>query len=581
MNAHPATELSPADGYTAWASRAKGGEAIAASGIPVRIALLATYTTDFLAELIPVAGARAGIAPELVPFPFGQLEQVLLDPQTPLRTGDYAVLCGTHHDVLGSVDETVRRWTALWDAADRRGIRVVQLGFVPPAVDSYGAAAWRTESSRSGLVRAVNARLAESAADRVRFVDTEQLAAQIGLRNWDDPRGWFRVRQPFAADSLPWLATAIADAVAADRGLSARCVVVDLDGTLWGGVLGEDGIDGIRIGTGPDGEAFAAFQHYLRGLTERGVLLAVASKNDLDLALKAITEAPGMVLGIEDFACIRADWRPKSEQLQDISTTLRLGLGSLMFVDDNPAECAQVATAHPEVRTLCLPPAPARFPAALAGLPWLHPGTLSAEDFTRQESYRALAAAEELAAGRSLAEFLDSLDMEAAVEPIEAATVDRAAQLLAKTNQFNPTTRRHNPARVRQLAEDPQWFAATLRLRDRFADHGIVGVLLVRQHDAVAEIDTLLLSCRVIGRTAEDELLAAAAEWALARGCARLTGRYLPTARNALVRELYPSRGFVPEAASTAENAVFTYKLTTGALPRSPHIREARLHHGH
>lgn len=587
MHTRLATELTPADGYTEWTRRAAEAETLAAQGVPVRIALLASYTTEFLTELLPLAGARAGLAPELLRFPFGQLEQVLFDPQSPLREGDYVVLSGTHHDLVDSVEENVRRWVGLWDAAARLGVRAIQLGFAPPATDTYGPVAWRTPQSRSGLVRAVNAALAEQAAGRVLYVDTEQLAAQVGLSRWEDPRSWYRVRQPFAPDSLPWLATAIADTVASDRGLSARCVVLDLDGTLWGGILGEDGIDGIRIGTGPDGEAFAEFQRYLRALTERGVLLAVASKNDRDLALRAIAEAPGMVLGVDDFTCIVADWRPKSEQLQEISDRVRLGLGSMVFVDDNRAECEQVAAAHPEVRTVTLPASPAKFPALLASLPWLHPGSLSEEDFARQRSYQALAAAEQLATGRTLDEFLAGLGMEAVIEPINSTTIDRAAQLVAKTNQFNLTTRRHTQTQVLKISEDPQWFSVTLRLRDRFADHGIVGVLLAEDRGGVAEIDTLLLSCRVIGRGAEDNLLAAVAEWARARGCSRLLGRYLPTPRNALVSELYPSRGFVDDADAdtagdeTTVGSPYGYDLTDGVPPRSPHIREAQLHHGH
>ncbi|MFI5777657.1 HAD-IIIC family phosphatase [Nocardia sp. NPDC051570] len=584
MHTQLAVELSPADGYDSWVRQATALARQAPeenAGVGVRIALLATHTTEFLAELLPLAGARAGLNTELLQFPFGQLEQILFDPQTPLREGDYVVLAGTHHDVLDTTEETVRRWVGLWDAAARLGVRAIQLGFAPPAVDTYGPVAWRTTKSRSALVREVNAQLAESAAGRVRFVDVEQLAAQVGLRNWEDPRSWYRVRQPYAADSLPWLASAIADTVASDRGLSARCVVLDLDGTLWGGILGEDGIDGIRIGTGPEGEAFAVFQRYLKSLTERGVLLAVASKNDRDLALKAIAEAPGMALGVDDFTHIVADWRPKSEQLQEISEKVRLGLGSFVFVDDNRAECAQVAAAHPEVRTLTLPASPAKFPATLAALPWLHPGALSEEDFARQRSYQALAAAEESAQGRSLEEFLASLAMEAVVEPINSTTIDRAAQLVAKTNQFNLTTRRHTQTQVLKISEDPQWFAATLRLRDRFADHGIIGVLLAEDGGGVAEIDTLLLSCRVIGRGAEDSLLAAVSEWALARGCSRLVGRYLPTPRNGLVREVYSTRGFVSESESEQGGSVFGYDLTIGALPRSPHIREAQLQHGH
>ncbi|MFI9502948.1 HAD-IIIC family phosphatase [Nocardia sp. NPDC052566] len=581
MDTSLAVELSPADGYVTWTRRANElAQAPTTHPAEVRLAVLATYTTEFLAELLPLACARAGITPHLLEFPFGQVEQVLLDPKTPLREGDYVVLSGTHHDLADSADDIVRRWVGLWDAAARLGVRVIQLGFAPPPVDAYGPVAWRAPRSRSSLVREINTRLAEQAGGRVLFVDVEQLAAQVGLRHWEDPRSWYRVRQPLAPDSLPWLAAAIADTVAADRGRGARCVVLDLDGTLWGGILGEDGIEGIRIGAGPEGEAFAEFQRYLRALTERGVLLAVASKNDRDLALRALAEAPGMVLGPADFTCVVADWRPKSEQLQEIAEKIRLGPASMVFIDDNPAECAQVRAALPEVRAICLPPSVAKAPALLAALPWLHPGALSSEDFTRQRSYQALAAAESLAAQGTLDEFLDGLAMVATIEPINRTSVERAAQLIGKTNQFNLTTRRHTQAQVLKIAQDPRWLAVTLRLRDRFADHGIVGVLLAEDRDGVVEIDTLLLSCRVIGRTVEDNLLARTAQWALARGCDRVLGRYRPTARNALVRDLYARHGFRLDAES-AQESVYGYDLVSGALERSRHVREAQVQYGY
>ncbi|WP_167475545.1 HAD-IIIC family phosphatase [Nocardia arthritidis] len=584
MHSRLATELRADAGYPAWAERAKAFERQpdpdAAGRPPVRIALLATFAAEFLADLLPLAAARAGLSAQLRTFPFGQLEQVLFDGENDLREGDYVVLAGSHHDLVDTVEDSVRRWVGLWEAAARLGVRVVQLGFAPPVLDPYRGAALRTPRSRSALVREVNRQLAEYAAGRVLFVDVEQLAAQVGLRNWEDGRGWYAMRQPFAADSLPWLATAIADTIAADRGLSARCVVVDLDGTLWGGVLGDDGITGVRVGVGAEGEAFADFQRYLRGLTERGVLLAVASKNDRELALEALAETPGMVLRPSDFACVVADWRPKSEQLKEISNKLRLGLASMVFVDDNRAECEQVVAAHPQVRAICLPVAPSKFPAALAAVPWLQPGTLSAEDFARQRSYQALAAAEELSVGNSLDEFLDGLEMTAVIEPIDARTLDRAAQLIAKTNQFNLTTRRHTQAEVGQLRTDERWFTATLRLRDRFADHGIVGVLLAEHIGDGVEIDTLLLSCRVIGRTAESNLLAAVSHWAIERGARQLTGRYVPTVRNALVADLYPRLGFDTER-RTPEVSVFGYDLTGGPVPASPHIREAQLQHEH
>lgn len=565
----------PEDGYTAWYRQARAlskSPRRAPARRCVRLAVLASYTTDFLADLLPVAADRNGLAVEFAATPFAQLEQVLLAPQPVLGPGDYAVLSGTAEDLTGGVDDVVKRWTSLWNAADLLGVRVLQMGFAPPAVDPYGSTAWRTPQSLSGIAREVNTALAKEAADRAIFIDVEQLAAQVGLDRWEDRRSWYRIRQPYAHDSLPWLACAIADALAADQGLNRRCVVVDLDDTLWGGSIGEVGIDGVRVGTGAGGEPFAAFQTYLRGLADRGVALAVASKNDRDLALQALSEVPGMVLRPAHFAHVSADWRPKSEQVAEIAATLRLGLCSLVFADDNPAEVAQVAAALPEVYSVCLPSQPSLYPAALASVPGLRAGALSDADRGRADSYRGLAAAAELAdRSENLADFLRGLDMNGTLRPVSEATLARAAQLTAKTNQFNLTTRRRTQPEILALMRDPSWYLATLSLRDRFADHGEVGLVAAYQQHGTAELDTLLLSCRVIGRTAEQCLLFAASAWARERGCERLIGRYLPTSRNALVRDLYPGFGFTPRP-DDGPGMAFVFDLTADPVPTSAYI---------
>jgi FkbH-like protein len=466
----------------------------------------------------------------------------------------------------------VDRWAALGARARELGSQVVQLGFATPAVDPAGPLSWRAAGSASAIVREVNARLA--ALDGARFVDVDRLAAQVGLARWSDTRCWHRIRQPYAMDALPWLAAAVAEALAAEAGTTRRCVVVDLDGTLWGGVVGQDGLDGIVLSDGPDGEAYRDFQRYLRGLARHGVVLAVCSKNDPELGEQAISEAAGMVLRRADFAAVRCGWEPKSRQLLALAEELRLGLDALVFVDDNPAECAEVAGALPEVAVVCLDGGPSTFPAAVAAVPGLVPGH-SAADAGRSRSYAALAEAGRLRAkSRDLGEHLRSLAMTAEVSPVEPATLPRVAELVAKTNQFNLTTRRRSPAELAELLAAGTTFGAGLRLRDRFADHGLVGVVLAVLDGDTAEVDTLVLSCRVIGRTAERNLIAEAGRWAREQGARRLIGRYLPTARNSLVRDLYADLGF-RLCAETADGArSYEYPLTDRLPPASPYLSE-------
>jgi len=554
----------------------------------VRLGLLTTHTTDFLAELLPVAALSCGIDLTVLHTFHGRLETELLDPVGPLRTKrpDYVLLCGTEEDLqlrTAPPDEVVaaavERWCGLWHRITGvLGARTVQCLFTLPADEVYGNAAVATGDSDTAVVSRVNTELVRRGGDGILFVDCDRLAAEVGRGAWCDLRYWDVLRQPVSLDALPLLARAVAAVLGADLGLSRRCVVVDLDNTLWDGVLGEEGPAGVRVGHGPIGGPFARFQQYLLGLRRRGIVLAVASKNDGDLVHRALDEVPGMQLRRDDFAVVVADWRPKSEQLRQIAAQLNLGLDSLAFVDDNPAECAQVSNCLPEVDVILLPAHPACYVRALAGRPTLEGGRPTADDQLRLGSYAALGKAEALrVATDSLEEFLDSLRMQVQVRLLAPRDLERAEQLLHKTNQFNLTTRRHRREQLAKFIADPQWRCFTLLLRDRFADHGMVGLLLLRLAGNTAEIDTLLLSCRMIGRTVERRLVAVAAAEARAAGCSRLLGVYVPSERNTLVASLYPDLGFhtvVNGDRSPDGTCWYCYPLAVQGPADTPHLLE-------
>lgn len=544
------------------------------------MAVLAPHTTDFLTELLPVAGLSCGIDLAVEPVPFGQLESWLLAPADRRAAGlDYTVLWGTHDDLqLGAAEPdevvaaAVQRWTGLWELVrERTGSRVVQCLFTAPPHDVSGAGT--VLDSDTATVARINVELVRNRRDGVLFVDCDRLAGDLGRNVWRDDRHWDMLRLPVSPAALPALARALAGALAADLGLTTRCLVLDLDDTLWGGVLGEEGFEGVVT----DG-AFARFQDHLLGLRRRGIVLAVASKNDPDLVERAFGAVPGLRLGRADFAAVVADWRPKSEQLRDLAARLQLGPESLALVDDNPAECAEVAAHLPEADVILLPASPSHYVGALAGRPTLEAAAPTSADLARSASYTALGAAEELRlASDSLAGFLDSLQMRVRVRPLGPADLDRAAQLVQKTNQFNLTGRRHSRQRLLELATDPEWHCVTLTLRDRFADHGQVGFLLVHVRGGEAEIDTLLLSCRVIGRTAERRLVAEAATAARAAGCGSLVGVYVPSGRNELVAGLYEELGFRrtrEEETAVPEASQYTYSLDRPGPDGSPHLQE-------
>ena len=535
----------------------------------IRLGVLCSYEPAELADHLRLACWALDLDAELYVAPYGQLEQELLggaasglaafEPTHVLIAATSADL-GFPELAADPEDELERaqsRFGALLRAARSLGARAVAHGFVVPDETPLGHLAMRLPGSRPALVRELNRRLALEAGSEHLLVDCERLAARVGKARWFDPRLWYAARRPYGADALPVLARETAAVLAADVGLAARCLVLDLDNTLWGGLVGEEGPLGVAIGEGPDGEAYAAFQDYVAALRDRGIVLAVASKNDAEAAREPFTSNPRMRLRLEDFAVFIADWRRKPEQIAEIAARLDLGLASIVFADDNPAECAEVEAALPAVSAIRLDlPASERVRVLGASLRF-ETSALSREDLDRHRSYMARGRAEELRTqASSLEDFWRSLDMRAHVRPVGPGSIERVAQLTQKTNQFNLTLHRHTREEIERLADDERAICRTLELEDRFASHGLVGLALAvpsEDEPGTALIDTLLLSCRVIGRTAEVHLLSHLGHAARERGLSRLRGTYVPGPRNELVGDLYPKLGFEPVGAGCWE----------------------------
>jgi len=313
-------------------------------------------------------------------------------------------------------------------------------------------------------------------------------------------------------------------------------------------VIGDDGLDGIEIGdTSPRGEAFKAFQQYLLTLTQRGVLLAVCSKNDHDKAVEPFEKHPEMVLRMKDFVCFKANWQPKSENIRQIARDLNLGLDSLVFIDDNPAEIEIVKQFVPEVNAVLLGPDPSEYAAVLQDARFFEPKNLTPEDLERVSQYKQEAERQEmLASVTDMDAYLQSLAMEGVMREFRPVDVARISQLINKSNQFNLTTRRRTEAEVHAVMADPSCFHFTVRLTDRFGDYGLICVVVCRVDGEEAEIDTWLMSCRVLKRQVEEEVLNQIVRLARQRGCARVRGTYRPTAKNGMVRNHYPNLGFTP-----------------------------------
>lgn len=340
-----------------------------------------------------------------------------------------------------------------------------------------------------------------------------------------------------------------------------------------GGVIGEDGLSGIKLGGSGDGEAFVTFQEYVLELKRRGIILAVCSKNNPADAREPFEKHPEMRLSLEDFAAFEASWDPKPDGLQRIAESLGIGMSALTFVDDNPVERQAIRLLLPEVDVVTLPEDPALYPRALSQYLSFEAASFTAEDVVRTEQYRARDEATALASSAgSLEEFLLSLDQRVTVRSFNEVDLNRIHQLIGKTNQFNLTTRRHSRDQLAAFMVEPGAVHFTVRIRDRFADQGIVGLLIARRGDDCLDVDTLLMSCRVIGRTVETEMLHQLTRRALADGYATVRATFIPTGKNAMVREALSKHDFELVDKRPDGSSVWTYDLAASGVVTSMFI---------
>lgn len=541
----------------------------------VRVAVLGSHTTTQFTPLLCAALARLGIAAEMFESNYGQYQQDILDPASGLYAFDPdLILLAVHHGELHLPDladdpqqvisQEVDRWRKLWQTLRSRSrARIIQHLFALPDMPPLGHLSMRIAGSWQRLAQQVNLQLSDAAGNDLSVVDCDRLAGSFGKSRWFDWRFWHMSRQALSLDSLPMLASHTAAVMAADLGLSRKCLALDLDNTLWGGVIGEDGLSGIKLGPTPDGEAFIHFQNYILQLKKRGIILAVCSKNNPEDAREPFLKHPEMRLKLDDFAVFIANWQPKSDNLREIARTLNIGLDAIVFADDNPAERQIIRQLVPQVHVLTLPTDPAGYTRALAECLALEPATFTAEDSQRAEQYQARTKIAELeASSTDIESFQRDLAMEASLRPFDEIDLPRIVQLIGKTNQFNLTTRRHTLADVQAMMADDRCVHFSLRLKDRFVDHGLVSLMIAMKHGHHLEIDTWLMSCRVIGRTVEATMLAHLCQLAADSGCSHLRGVYIPTAKNVLVQDLYKQFGFTLTG-HAGEQTFWEYDLTT------------------
>ncbi|HET6247151.1 MAG TPA: HAD-IIIC family phosphatase [Tepidisphaeraceae bacterium] len=423
-----------------------------------------------------------------------------------------------------------------------------------PPIPANGILDTRLPLGQAAAIARINAALFEQARQlkNVYVLDMQALAGQRG-QPWHDERRWLMSRYPLADGSALLLAREWLHFVHPIAGRICKVLAVDLDNTLWGGIVGEDGPGGIKLVDQYPGGGYRALQRAILDLHRRGILLAICSKNNPDDVMEVIDKHPGMLLRREHFAAMRINWNDKAANLREIADELNVGLDAIAFLDDSAAECALVEEQLPQVTVIHLAGEVGSYAGQLRQSPAFERLELTAEDQSRGKIYQGQRQRADLQkSAPSLEDFYRSLQMRATIEPITPGTLSRAAQLTQKTNQFNLTTRRYSEAQMAALAQGSGF---TLRLSDRFGDNGIVGVAILRGEGDVREIDTFLLSCRVIGRTVETAFLSALAGAAKKAGATRLAGWFVPTKKNAPAAGFYARHGF----SQTAEKEGSTY----------------------
>jgi FkbH-like protein len=561
--------------------------------VTTRVALLGSFTVDPLAPVLKAAAAVAGIHTDIYISPYSTYAQAMLDPQSELHTFEPSIvlLAVQTRDIASEL------WSRYAHLAPDEGEAVVER-----VLSSFGTwiASFRSHSPAAIVVHSLehperpacgvldlqSARSQYEALARlnlelrslcrgnqgVYLLDYGGLVARRGWEAWHDEAMWWVARFPIAADCVSVLVDEWLRFIHPLTGRVCKALVCDLDDTLWGGTIGEDGLHGIQVGPEPPGVAYLELQRAILDIQRRGVLLAVCSRNNHEEALAALAEHPHMLLRPEHFAALRINWRDKAENLREIARELNLSVEALALLDDNPIERDLVRTQLPEVTVVDLPDAASGYASALRACPEFERLTLVAEDAERGRMYADERRRAELRQQvSSLEEFYHSLQMRATLSRADPPSTARVAQLTQRTNQFNLTTKRYSEQEVARLAEDPAWGVYCLRLEDRYGDSGIVGVALTREVGQAWEIDTLLLSCRVIGRTVESAFLAGLARLARDRGAMLLRGWFIPSYRNSPASDFFANHGFA-QVAPEEQHSCWQLDLSVSAPEPPPWI---------
>lgn len=537
----------------------------AADGMRTRkLAVLGEFATQHLCTALRGVAAKNGIALDIFEADYDQIELQLLDaasatyasapedililPCTEKLYRDFTLTPESERSSFAEKQFT-KLCTCWKSAAQNTNAMLLQASYMEKDDRVFGNYGSKTESSFIFQLRKLNWLICAGAAknEHIAMIDLSWLRTVFTEGDLRDPKLYYMAKLPFALDVLPALGQLVTDVIRARMGMAKKCVILDLDNTLWGGVVGDDGYENIQIGDLGTGQAFSAFQRWLKELKRRGVLLAVCSKNEEEAAKEPFLKNPDMVLRLEDISLFVANWKNKAANIVEMQKTLNIGMDSIVFIDDNPFERESVRQLVPQLTVPEMPKDPAQYVDYLEGLNLFETISFSEEDARRTDQYRSeMSRKQAQSSFASFDEYLISLNMKAEGKPFDAYHVPRIAQLSQRSNQFNLRTIRYSEGEVRQISENGNYLTLYFTLTDKFGEYGLISAVILEKRDEnTLFVDTWFMSCRVLKRGMEEFILNSMVKTAREAGFRKLIGEYIPTAKNAMVRELYPSMGFL------------------------------------
>ncbi len=442
-----------------------------------------------------------------------------------------------------------------------------------PPTPAVGFLDQHHEDGGNANIKLVNERLSELAAQQSQIVLIDSFVAMsaIAPTNWSDPKMWFYGRIPYSAEASRALAGNFAKAWRAEKNGPPKVLAIDLDNTMWGGIFGEDGVHGLQCGDDFPGNAFKAMQSEFLRLKNQGMILAILSKND-PLAITAFTDHPGIILNEDDFVAHRINWTPKPQNIRELAAEINVGLDSFVFLDDSPHEREAMRALAPQVYTPELPDDPAQRPGWLRSLSKTWPIRLTKEDAERSSMYQARRKASEMqSSAASFEDYLAGLEQKLVLEEVSQATLPRIAQMHQKTNQFNLTTKRFDESDIKAMMDDENEMVVLGRAGDKFGDHGISICATIAINGDKADLKTLLMSCRVIGREVEAAFLGALLAKLKERGVKTVTASYIPTEKNVIVADFYGEQGLT-KSATNGDETIYEWREDSSPMPASSYV---------